>query len=439
MLNLPWYEDITLKLLLFFAETFNIWKYPRKLDPDARSVMNDVYWVYKTKHPIIHAPKDSNIEEYFNQQLKEPKLHLPQNFEIQKRISISTVGDLMNAPGIVNSKNKFYENVNDLIFNKDVSIGNLESTLTSKGIDSTEYKHGQQPLINATMEEYNALKGYKNQKFDILMLANNHIIDRGMDGFSTTIQTLEDDGIEYFGINLNKEDENKAFIYEANGIRLGIIGFTYSVNNRDFPDGKDFLVNYVPFHQLGEKPDLDAIKTQIDYCREEKCDMVLLFLHWGIEYELYPRPYQIEIAHELAEYGADMIISHHAHIIQPYELFQSHRDNNRVVPIFYGLGNLSATKSNPHITLSLILNFEILKGQLEGSSTAYPKNLTVTPVFQMEKSLKGSEDDFALKLELLKDWINKPINDKELNQYIQKLEKYADLCLGQKWRQGPKD
>jgi len=124
-------------------------------------------------------------------------------------------------------------------------------------------------------------------------------------------------------------------------------------------------------------PDLSLLEKQIGWCRSVACDLVVLALHRGLENELWKRPDQLKMAHSLAESGADVILSHHAHNIQPFELYRPGRDPDRVVPIFYGIGNLSCPMAAPHNVVSLVVNFEIALAELYWGMENYDDALGV--------------------------------------------------------------
>ena len=342
---------------------------------------------------------------------------------------MSAVGDLMNARGTENSVDKFYAHVTDLIFGADISIANLESTLTKDEVQKTTFSADETPTINATPEQYNALKGHDGHQYTLFHTANNHILDCGKEGFDTTHDVIEADGFQYVGTNRRPEDHKKGRLISSNGITFGFVAATYGLNCRPFPDGKDWLVNYVPFHKQQGKVDLSLLEEQIKWCQQQHCDIVIISLHWGLEHELYPQAEQLDMAHSLVESGADVILSHHTHNIQPFELYRTQRDPDRTAPIIYGLGNLASIMSSPFNALSLIVNVEVVKGHLNGDEKTLVKDLTITPVIQLEKKLANT---FYLQVHPLKDLLD--TDDNQLKPYITKAAHYADLALGKNWR-----
>jgi poly-gamma-glutamate synthesis protein (capsule biosynthesis protein) len=335
----------------------------------------------------------------------------------------------MNAKGTENSDGKFYARVSDLIFGADISIANLESTLTSGEVKEIAFSAEETPTINATPEQYNALKSHEGRQYTIFHTANNHILDYDMEGFETTHDVIEADGFQYVGTNRSPEDHSKGRLLTSNGIKFGFVAATYGVNCRPYPDGKEWLINHVPFHKQQGKVDLSLLEEQIRWCQSQQCDFIIVSLHWGLEHELYPHTEQLDMAHALIESGADAILGHHTHNIQPYELYQTERDPDRIAPIIYGQGNLASIMSSAFNALSLIVNMEVVKGHHNGTEKTLIKDMAIIPVIQLEKE---HEDKFYLQVLPLKDLMD--TEDEKLKSYIDEAAHYADMALGDKWR-----
>ncbi|MBN1222781.1 MAG: CapA family protein [Candidatus Aminicenantes bacterium] len=433
MSALPWWKRLHCRLMFLLADTFRFWRRPKKMNPDPVNWPKGPlppYWFYKSKKHILLPEKGSDLDSHFKSYQDRNGPFTPKGFREEKRMRLSAVGDLMNAKGMKHSGGKFYAHVSDLIFGADISIANLESTLTSYPVQETVFSAEETPKINATPEEYNALKGHEGRQYTIFHTANNHILDCGKEGFDTTHDVIEAEGFLFVGTNRTPEEQKKGRLVISNGIKFGFVAATYGLNSRPFPEGKKWLVNHVPFHKLGGKTDLSLLEEQINWCRSEQCDAIVVSLHWGLEFELYPWKEQLEIAHALVEAGADAILSHHTHNIQPYELYQTRRDPDRIAPILYGLGNLASIMSSPFNALSLIANLEFVKGQNNDTKKTFVKDVRITPVIQIEKK---QEDGFFLQIQPLKDLLADP-GDITDTAYLNKAAHYADLALGAGWR-----
>jgi len=193
----------------------------------------------------------------------------------------------------------------------DISIGNLECVFADTLITGT-YNHViiRFPAYSETVE------GLKLAGFDCCSLANNHSMDFGTDGVSSTIGVLEKNGI----LPVGTVSTTPALIRKK-GWDVALFGFWV---NRDSLWVVDPATGYVPieeesvFHAVGK-----AKKT---------CDIVLLFLHWGREYTVTPTESQRNFAHRVVRAGADIIIGHGPHQIQEIE----YRGNSLIA---YSLGN----------------------------------------------------------------------------------------------------
>jgi poly-gamma-glutamate synthesis protein (capsule biosynthesis protein) len=103
-----------------------------------------------------------------------------------------------------------------------------------------------------------------------------------------------------------------------------------------------------------------------------------------MEFELWPRPEQVELAHHLAEMGVDAIIGHHPHVLQPVEYYSTKRDPARVVPIFYSLGNLTNPFSAPFMCRSGVARLDLVKGLLaDGSRSTLVARASLVEVDQL--------------------------------------------------------
>ena len=439
-LNLPFSGRILLSKLKSFlfrifvklADFFGIWRYPVDRDPEqySQKFLNRLYWWYKNHNPIVKAEKGSKLESYFTElRCQMHQSLLPEGFQSETSAKISTVGDLMCAENLESSVGKFYDKVSELIFNADISIANLESALTK----AKNTRSGWQ--IQSNREQFDTFKGHYDKQYTVFCTANNHILDRGMEGFNTTHDQLKAEGFYYVGTNRSPETHKKGLILISEGIKFGFVAATYSLNifqsKWPFQKGiEDYLVNVVPFHRFKGKVDVSLLEEQISYCRSEDCDFIIISLHWGMEFEFYPRQDQVDIAHYLIECGADAIISHHTHNIQPYEFYQTRRDSHRKAPIFYGLGNLSSLSSAAHRALSLIANFEVVKGHVNGDQKTLVGRINVTPVLQVEYDCNKTP---YLQIEKLSDLIKSSCSE-DRREYVNKSGQYADLVLGRSWR-----
>lgn len=414
------------------VDRFGYWQYPANRNPASpRAAIDRAYWEYKARRPITRAERGSDIENYFiGQRDRAPGLLLPQNFHSDQTGRCTAAGDLMRAPGLKNSSGKFYQKIASTIFESDVSFANLESTIgTPGGRKGSIYLH-------ITQQEFDVLTGHKGKQYTVLSTANNHVLDGGKEGFAQLHQQLDAEGFTYVGTNTSREAASRGKVVEAGGLKIGFVAATFGVNGQLFPDGKDYAVNLIPIHARHMRGaskgrvDTSQLTEQMSNCRDQGCDFVILSLHWGFEFEFFPRAYQIEMAQDLVEQGADAILGHHAHNIQPFELYRSRRDPQRIAPIFYGLGNLSSWSTAAYRSLSLIVALNLTRGKAGVDRKTLVTEVEITPVLQMQHEENAAP---FIQLDRLGDAINKPQKEDQA-KFVEDATRYADLILGEHWR-----
>lgn len=398
------------------------WEQAEAIPIDLQDNVFWAYWLGKTCSPVRKPLK--GCEELCGElgQYRKTSFSLDPSHG-GKEIIISAVGDLMCTKGLENSADILYGNVEELIFGADISCANLESTFAAGEIAPIELSSGEGPKINLSPAQYNTLTGHKGKRYDLVQLANNHIVDSGEAGAVRTLEQLQKDGIAQAGLNMSAEDADKTTITEKCGLRIGWVSHTFFVNFRPLPEGKPWFVNITPFY-IEDEPDLSGIKRQIDFCKRAHCDLVIVSLHWGLEFELYPHPQQRQWAQAIADAGADIILGHHPHVIQFSELLHPADRPAKTVPVIYSLGNLTPIFSSPGTVLSLIARFYTERFNGETSVT----RMELYPV-----ALVRTQDALMTRLELvelgeLSGCGNAPA------QYVSEMADIADTVIGRGWR-----
>ncbi len=409
------------------ADVFRFWKYPSKKaagDFEEMTLLDKIYWGYKSKNPVMYAEKHSPVDAFLNAVKNIPPL--PPDFEKTHGITFGAVGDLIKVEGLENSKDTLYEDVADLIFDKDISYGNLESQLTGQDVGTYTFSEKETPPLCCTQGEYDVLKAHKGKRFTVMHTACNHTFDMGLEGLETTLEQLEKDNIPALGTNQSPAVQRKGRIIEKNGIKVGFVSATYGLNGKKVPEGKEYMVNVVKFfHKNESEIDLTLLKDQVSFCKAEGCDIIIGSLHWGYEYEFFPRQKQVEAAHALVEEGVDVIVSHHPHVVQPMEFYRP-GDGERTAVIAYSLGNLTSSYSAPHIALSAVLNLTIAKGTIKGRETTLIEKAELIPVVQRD-SMKGGLP--VIRIEKLDTFSAGEGKTREEQDYISAVKRYADVIL----------
>jgi len=212
----------------------------------------------------------------------------------------------------------FGDTVLDKAYNIDFKIDkfvfNLETPLSCEGTPALH-------KVNICQE-----RSYIEETFSSLplavSLANNHVMDFGEEAFSKTEMFLKEQGIPYFGAGLSGDNFNNPSIIEFADKKIALCGYTCATANPIFGDKNS---------KGSARLKLDNIITDIESLKS-KVDFIIIQPHWGIQEIPFPRFYDVEIAHALIDAGADLIIGHHAHVIQSHEIYKGKY-------IFYGIGN----------------------------------------------------------------------------------------------------
>lgn len=189
---------------------------------------------------------------------------------------------------------------------------------------------------------------FKNTGFDIVVTAHNHILDRGVKGAMRTMEVLKSRGLDPLGTYTSPADSPKPLIKEVNGIKVGYIAYTYSTNGIPVPDDYKFMINILDRDKI--VADIKAVRPQVD--------IVILVLHWGVEYTPAPTREQQALARLFLESGADVILGSHPHVIQTMEMVEVEGKPKFVI---YGMGNFISHQNGPERNSGIVLKLDFSK------------------------------------------------------------------------------
>ena len=182
----------------------------------------------------------------------------------------------------------------------DLRFGNLECTLSERGLKRHDY-HSVQMRGHAGY-----LAGLVDARFDVLNVANNHSMQHGPEPFSETLQMAKQAGIAICGVA--QRNASLPAIVTVNGLRVGFLG--YSLRPRQY-------FSETPLYAEGSP---DGISSDVRALRTAS-DIVVVSLHWGDEFIDRPSPADVQLAHEVVDAGADLIIGHHPHVLRGVERY----------------------------------------------------------------------------------------------------------------------
>ena len=194
------------------------------------------------------------------------------------------------------------------------------------------------------------LEALKFSGVKLVSFANNHVFDQGQAGFAETLEHLGAAGILAAGAGSNAAAAWRPVIVEKNGIKVGWLGMTRWLNGHRNPEREaDPHVAFVPYPGeadgapgLTEAEVIEAVKAA-----RAQCDLLVVSIHWGVEYAPAPRPQDVSFAHAMLEAGASAIIGHHPHVLQPIETYLT--QDQRTAVIFYSLGNFLSNQSRFYV------------------------------------------------------------------------------------------
>ncbi|MDD4643691.1 MAG: CapA family protein [Bacilli bacterium] len=258
-------------------------------------------------------------------------------------LSMAMVGDLIvHANVYIDAKiNNTYDfspmftDVKDFITSHDLAFYNQETPFGGKELGYSGY-----PIFNTPSEVGDEML---HMGFNLISLANNHTMDKGERGAVNSLKYWNSKDVMTAGSYLSEEDRKKINIQEKNGITYTMLAYG-DLTNRAIPYGKPYLLNMY---------DKNKVKEDIERVRD-KVDLLIVSMHWGIEYALQPSNKQKEIAAYLASLGVDIIIGHHTHSVQPIEYI----DGTLVI---YSLGNFISSQLYDDNLVGLMTSLKVTK------------------------------------------------------------------------------
>ena len=207
---------------------------------------------------------------------------------------------------------RMFEGVSQILRSGDIVFGNLETPLCDPPVERTLFR------AHPAMAPVLASAG-----FNVLSLANNHILEYGPHGLRQSVRLLSDNGIAVLGAGDSQESARQPVIMTRHGLRVGLLGFGRTLQAQKDPSAPGFV----------EWDESLAVRSVREL--SGSVDIVVVSIHIGYMWIDYPKPAFKEAADRLLEAGAHVVLMHHAHVLQGY-LAESGR------LIVYNLGNFIA-------------------------------------------------------------------------------------------------
>ncbi len=257
-----------------------------------------------------------------------------------------------------------YTTVKPFVEQFDLAFINQETLMCGEGYDLSYY-----PRFNVPQELGDAVV---DAGFDIVGMANNHMLDKGASGLSATLDYWESQPVTHIGAYRNEAEFEDITVIEKNGISIALLAFTEHTNGLKLGASSELYIPYAERELIARKV-AEA---------ESLADITVVSIHWGNEYTFKLSATQTELANVICENGGDVIIGHHPHIIQAVEWIEV--GENKTLCAF-SLGNFMSEMEKDYKILGAMLSFDIEKLGEDGKAEV--KNVLFTPtVFDFTKS-----------------------------------------------------
>ena len=272
-------------------------------------------------------------------------------------LHMSLVGNGENPDGSMNF-DSLYEELLPYFEDADLSVIVQETVLGGKELGYSGY-----PLFNSPQEVGDSIA---KAGFDIVLHATNHTLDKGAKGVENTLEFWKKHpDITVLGINESFEEQNSITYIEKNGIKFALLNYTDSTNGIPRPSGKEYLVNTV---------DEEKIKNDLTIA-EENAEFTIVFMHWGTEYALSENQFQQNLATIMCEYGADLIMGSHPHVLEPVKWVETENGNKALV--YYSLGNYVSRQKEVN---NLLGGLATVKIRREDADHVYIEDSSLMPI-----------------------------------------------------------
>lgn len=281
------------------------------------------------------------------------------------KLSMVMVGDNLIHSSIYKDANKLagYDGydfkpmitmIKDKVKGYDLAYYNQETILGGSELGLSDY-----PTFNSPYEAGDAML---DAGFNMVSIATNHTIDRGEKAVLNSCEYWNSKtDVLTAGSYCSEEERNEIKVMEKNDITYTMLNYTYGTNGIAIPEGKDYLVNVWPMdynadYGEGYEAFKETVREDVERVRD-KVDVLIVAMHWGVEYTHTPTKYQKDAAEFLASLGVDIVIGTHPHVVQPVEWIDD-------TIVFYSLGNFISAQEqsdNYNKMVGLMSSLDITK------------------------------------------------------------------------------
>jgi poly-gamma-glutamate synthesis protein (capsule biosynthesis protein) len=261
-----------------------------------------------------------------------------------------------------------YEHIKDYIEPADIAFINQETVLAGKEFGISGYPRFNPPQeLGLTVAELG---------FDVINHASNHALDKGAQGLLATRAFWNTvPGAASLGIHSSREDRDTPLILEKNHIKIGFLAYTYGTNGLPVPHSMPFLVPLID--------DTERMAQDIERLRP-RCDLLIVSMHWGNEYQKHYNARQKQLSTFLAEHKVDLVLGHHPHVLQECE--QVVRPDGKTMLVFYSLGNFLAAQKQ---LATLVGGIAYIKLKKSAAGLSFEEYGIIPTVIHYERNFTG--------------------------------------------------
>lgn len=291
------------------------------------------------------------FKDYSKTPIKKIYDDIPYPVVKENKLSLIMVGDALIHGAVYadakTSANKYnflpmFTEVRDVFKGYDLAFYNQETVLGGSEIGISTY-----PRFNSPYEVGDA---FLDMGFNLVSLATNHTLDRGFKAIENSRKywNTKKDSVIAAGSYATQEEKDEVIVKEKNGIKYGFLAYTTLTNGLVRDKGKEYSLNV--FDKELVKKDVEKLK--------EKADLIIVSMHWGVEYSHSVSAEQKEIAKYLSDLGVNVVIGTHPHVVEPVEFV----GNTLVV---YSLGNFISAQIGVEKLTGLVVDVNISKTTID--------------------------------------------------------------------------
>ena len=348
-----------------------------------------------------------------------------------QKISFLFIGDIMgHDEQILSAEDRethtynyddVFKYIKPVISYADIAIANFEVTLD--GDPYMGYPQFSSPAALAS--------ACKDAGIDYMVSANNHAADRGKRGIINTIARLDSVGIPHTGTFINQAERDSLYplMISKAGTSIALLNYTYGTNGIKVPE--PVIVNML---------DKDLINNDVKHAKDKNADIIILFLHWGTEYDTIPASSQTDLADYFFSIGVDLVIGSHPHVLQKM-VWTKNNTGGKDGVVVYSLGNFVSNQRKPKTDGGSMVRIELTKSDssFKISNAGYYLTWVYTPTEKYRKKffiLPCSEFDnktdfFSKPADLI--LMKKFINDSRLLLNTQNINIKEYIYNGNTW------